>query len=519
MSKQTVSSLKKGLTEKQRQEIVIYMQEAKNRGLDVGDIVSAGRTDEIEVDWHTNDDGYFNKENGVVFSPNSDNQKDFINSNARFVGFFGGRGSGKTCAGSQKALRKIKAGESGLVINPSFENLKISTWPELREWLPWNMVIERHRYMQETGWMPSGPFKIVFVNGAEVTVKGLHDPKSARGPNVNWFWYDEGGSDDTGLAFQIAIASVRIGKDPQTWVTTTPKGRAHWLYKFFVAKDIPKDAIEAFAEAGEDRELIEFYTNGINNNKGNLDPSFYASMLASYVGHLRMQELEGMFVDSGISMGLESWFNGRKLLNVRADDKKRSVRYWDIAATEKKVSGTKKKQADPDYTCGALLTQRKNKSYAIEDVRRGQIVWHQIIDLIVSTAQMDGYDVEIWIEQEPASGGKNQVAAIAALSELAGYTVRGHNPRDVGDKVVRANPWYAKAQMGLVYYVEGEWNRPFLDQFVSFPLVNHDDIVDAVSGGFHVISPQNRIWKKVNYLSIASHDAVKDEEYDRETSF
>jgi len=39
------------------------------------------------------------------------------------------------------------------------------------------------------------------------------------------------------------------------------------------------------------------------------------------------------------------------------------------------------------------------------------------------------------------------------------------------------------------------------------------------SGGFHVISPQNRIWKKINYLSIASYDATKDEENEKASQY
>jgi len=39
---------------------------------------------------------------------------------------------GKSGAGAQKALFKIMNGESGLIMNPDFENLKISTWPEFQ---------------------------------------------------------------------------------------------------------------------------------------------------------------------------------------------------------------------------------------------------------------------------------------------------------------------------------------------------------------------------------------------------
>lgn len=498
-----VPSESSGLTEAQKKELLTSLLEVQARGGSVLDILKPGMERNNTVDWRTNKYGYFKKENGTEFIPNSFNQKSFIESTARFCAFVGGRGSGKSGAGSQKALRKIKQGESGLIINPQFEMLKISTWPEFREWLPWDMVIPRHRHMQETGWVPSGPFSIVFRNNAKVTLKGLHNVESARGPNVNWFWYDEGGSDLDGMAWTLAIASVRVGEMPQAWVTTTPRGKSHWLYRFFVEQNIPEDAIEAFEQSGEDRALIEYYFNTIENNKDNLDPSFFASMLSSYTGHMRSQELEGQFVDEGMALGSETWFKNRIIPNIRPDDVKKAIRYWDLAASEKKIASTKKKSTNPDFTCGGKLVQRIDDSYVIESIVRGQLRWMEIKELIVTTAQADGPAVEIWIEEEPGAGGKNQVAAIAAIPELAGFTVRGHNPRDDGDKIIRANHWYAKSEMGLVSLVYGTWNREFLDQFSAFPLVDHDDIIDCISGAFICLSPLKKKWGKPQYMSIS----------------
>ena len=115
------------------------------------------------------------------------------------------------------------------------------------------MVIPKHSRRANVGWVPNQPFKLAFINGVEVICKGLKEEGSARGPNINWLWYDEAGRDDTGEAWQTAIASVRVGIDPQAWITTTPKGRDHWIYKFFVLQDIPEDAIKAFEEVAVKR--------------------------------------------------------------------------------------------------------------------------------------------------------------------------------------------------------------------------------------------------------------------------
>jgi len=122
----------------------------------------------------------------------------------------------------------------------------------------------------------------------------------------------------------------------------------------------------------------------------------------------------------------------------------------------------------------ALLAHQDDPSYmkAIPDCIINP-TWYGIermiknmVDAIVKTAYMDGKDVPIYIEKEPASGGKNQVAAIAMIPELTGFTVKAHDPRSMGDKVMRSQPWFAKAEAGLVYLVRGSWNSAFLNQFV-----------------------------------------------------
>jgi hypothetical protein len=71
-----------------------------------------------------------------------------------------------------------------MVLNADFENFKTSTWPEFREWIPWQHVIPQHRYRGEVSWEPQKPFVLVFNNGAKVICKGLRDPNSLE-PNMS----------------------------------------------------------------------------------------------------------------------------------------------------------------------------------------------------------------------------------------------------------------------------------------------------------------------------------------------
>lgn len=483
----------------ERRTLILAIEEMKARGMPVPQGLD-GKLHEKKLDWGLTPNGYFRKRNGKAFNP-SPKHTAFIQCKSRFILLCAGRGSGKTTSGGQKALLKIMAGESGSVINPDFENFKYSTWPEFKEWIPWNMVVPSQRYRSQDSWQPHQPFTMVFMNGARAFCKGLKDPDSARGPNMNWLWYDEGGRDREGLGWKLAIGGVRIGNNPQAWVTSTPKGTDHWLYKFFVEQQIPEDALEAYKQAQTpemaDVPLVSTFFMSLEDNKENLDPAFYAQMLATYPpGWLRQQELEGKFIAEGGSLGSRAWFLG-KLIPAAPVKVSKRVRYWDLAASEKKLTG--KKSDDPDSTCGTKMSMEPGK-FTIEDQISLQIAWADIKKLIIDTAKQDGSDVEIYIEQEPGSGGKNQVAELIAMPDLLPYTVRGHNPKTLGDKVMRAMPWFARAAEGMIYLVVGAWNQAFLDQVDGFPGTKHDDRVDSVSGCWAKLG--NKVWKTIGFLKV-----------------
>ena len=40
------------------------------------------------------------------------------------------------------------------------------------------------------------------------------------------------------------------------------------------------------------------------------------------------------------------------------------------------------------------------------------------------------------------------------------WKVEGHNPREHGDKIMRANVWFAEAANGQFFMVYGDWNKP-----------------------------------------------------------
>ncbi len=150
------------------------------------------------------------------------------------------------------------------------------------------------------------------------------------------------------------------------------------------------------------------------------------------------------------------------------------VRYWDKAGT----------RDGGDYTAGVLMSWVPGGYWYVEDVVRGQWSSLERETVIRRTTEQD-YDrygqVEVWLEQEPGSGGRD--SAEFTIRNLAGFTA--YAERASGTKEIRAEPFAAQCEAGNVKLVRGDWNESYLDELTVFPNGLHDDQVDASSGAFN----------------------------------
>ena len=151
-----------------------------------------------------------------------------------------------------------------------------------------------------------------------------------------------------------------------------------------------------------------------------------------------------------------------------------TVRYWDLAATEK---GQGKHGYEPAYTVGLRMKKYKD-FFLVDDVRRFQKNPNDVEAEILSTAISDGKGVEIWMEMEPGSAGINSINNYEKL--LSKFTFRGQ--KETGSKVLRAAKSAADAGNGKIKILEGIWNSDFLDEVDFFPDSHFKDQVDALSG-------------------------------------
>lgn len=157
-------------------------------------------------------------------------------------------------------------------------------------------------------------------------------------------------------------------------------------------------------------------------------------------------------------------------------DFRKIVRYWDKAGSSKKGAA---------WTVGVLMGVTKDiiPQYWILDVIRFREESAKRERTIKETADKDGREVWIGIEQEGGSGGKE--SAENTIARLGGYRCKIVIPR--GDKEWRADPFSTQVNAGNVYVLRGDWNKDYIDEMKHFPHSRYKDQIDASAGAFSLI--------------------------------
>lgn len=214
------------------------------------------------------------------------------------------------------------------------------------------------------------------------------------------------------------------------------------------------------------------------------DPDYISKLHAlTQVDRARLLEGNWKIRAGGGSFFKRGWY---KWLDVKpSDDSIRWVRYWDRAATEVSETST-----DPDWTRGCLIGTDGRRTI-IADVAGLRSNPGETRRFIVSTANMDGVDVEAVLEQDPGQAGVVDIDQLTAA--LNGFAVRRAMPR--GHKADRAKPLSSQCEAGNVYIVKGPWNETYMREAEAFldnreakePPGYHDDQIDASSGGYNFL--------------------------------
>lgn len=205
-------------------------------------------------------------------------QARFHASAARFKGFSGSIGSGKSQALCQEAVRLsyVNHGRTGLIGAPTYPMLRDATLASLLELLTTNSV-------------PFELNKAEFVltltdTRSRIILRSLDEFERLRGTNLAWFGVDE-------LTYTQEEAWLRLEgrlRDPKAkrlcgFAVWTPKG-FDWVYRRFIANKV--DGYEVvFARPMENRHLLGAV------------PDFYERLKSSYDDAFFRQEVLGEYLD------------------------------------------------------------------------------------------------------------------------------------------------------------------------------------------------------------------------------
>jgi hypothetical protein len=204
-------------------------------------------------------------------------QKAFHDSPARFKGFSGPIGCGKSQALCQEALRLcyVNAGRMGLLGAPTYPMLRDATQATLLEILDGNRIPYEHNKAENA--------LILTDTGSRIIFRAVEEFERLRGTNLAWFGLDE-------LTYTQEEAWLRLEgrlRDPRAtrlcgFAVWTPKGY-DWVYRRFIAG--ANGGYEAVvAKPYENRHLLERI------------PDYYQRLQASYDERFFRQEALGEYL-------------------------------------------------------------------------------------------------------------------------------------------------------------------------------------------------------------------------------
>lgn len=434
----------------------------------------------------------------MEFKAQSGKQLAFLSSHADIAIYGGARGGGKSFALLLEALRNVRTPGFAAVI---FRR----TYPQIsQEGGLWETSNKIYPYTGATGSFGTLTWK--FPIGTTVRFSHMENPDDRYawlGASIPLICFDELVTfTEDQFFFMFGSNRSTCGVRPYIRATTNPDSKS-WVSKFIQWWWDPVTGYPIEERSGVIRYFIRVKDNIVwGDSEADLreqypdippksctfipakvydnrillerDPGYLASLHA--LGEVdRERYLGGNWKISETSGKIfkREWF---KIIPERPAGLNVFVRYWDVASTE-----PKKKNKDPDWTCGVLLSVKDGIWYVL-DVQRFRGTPAVVEQRVKQTAALDPFGTRVRMEQEPGSSGLTAIDHYARYV-LVGYDFKGFP--SLKNKQLRAAPVSSAAQVGNVHLVRGAWNSDYLDEFEGFKGQDEkNDQVDATSGGF-----------------------------------
>lgn len=207
-------------------------------------------------------------------------QGDFLQATKQHIltGLITGQNFGKTTVGMLASLYvSQKYVCDGMIVAPTYGMFSQVIMPTFDKIIPKGWIVDSNK---TEGW-------VQFKNGSKIWLRSGDDPSKLDGSNLHWAWIDEAKLYKTDEIFRIVRG--RIGRDNRVpiehqdghmWITSTPIGIHHWLYRLFVDNPPPSTT----------------YISGSTKENIFMSKGYYDNLKATYTGIYAEQQLEGKFV-------------------------------------------------------------------------------------------------------------------------------------------------------------------------------------------------------------------------------
>ena len=238
---------------------------------------------------------------GIEYEP-LPSQSRFHESEARFKGFSGPIGSGKSEALCHEAIRLsyMNAGRMGLIGAPTYPMLRDATLMGFLEILDKNRIPHEHNRAESVVVMKETSSRILF--------RSVDDFERLRGTNLAWFGVDE-------LTYTPEQSWLRLEgrlRDPLAarlcgFGVWTPKG-FDWVHRRFVREPVAGyEAVQA--TPFENRHVLEQV------------PDFYQRLESSYDARFFRQEAMGEYINVQAGLVYEAFDRSRNVRECGLDAK------------------------------------------------------------------------------------------------------------------------------------------------------------------------------------------------------
>lgn len=153
-------------------------------------------------------------------------QKEFLDNcdAARYNGYIGGFGSGKTHVLTLQSLRECAIPSRGLIGAPTYKMLEDTTQKKFFDICPTSWIANFSKAKQT----------VLLRNGTDILFRSLERPERLSGLELDWFGLDEIGEVKEATFKMLQGRLRRPGGHHCGFGVGNPAGPTHWTYEYFV---------------------------------------------------------------------------------------------------------------------------------------------------------------------------------------------------------------------------------------------------------------------------------------------